>query len=236
MKKRIVKKPKVIRMYSEALEYCGMSVGEHTSKEKQRVMFLMRDGFLNELHKMPVKEYRGFELLDDEGIKTGVYSNPSGGYFRGNYRTFLVRRKGKIKRVKFGLSDYVTDRNFEIVRTSLNVGVEDERKKHHSLQYVVDKNFKIIGNTYLFQHAGDINVGNLGRGKNQDVRDFMELERPGIVQKERIILGRINSNEKFLLDNPQITELIENFILYALVRDEYRKYRREEIENARKRK
>lgn len=230
LKKLNIKKPRISRLINKNLEYRGMVIGNDTPKEMKELMYSIRDCLLNESCKLPTGSYWEFELIEDKGIELGVYGNPSGGCFEGNYRTFIIKWKGKTMKVKFGLSDYCTEAFPDIIKTTFNVGVEDGEKKHHSLQHVVDKHLIITENKFIFSHSGEINVGNHGKGKNQDVRDFMEATKSGIVKDKLIILGEIDKKGKISFDNPQMLMLMENFILYALVRDEYREYRKKEIE------
>ena len=41
--------------------------------------------------------------------------------------------------------------------------------------------------------------------------------------KKRFLLGSLNFDRLWTLDNPEVVELLENIITYSLIRDDYRK-------------
>ena len=80
----------------------------------------------------------------------------------------------------------------------------------------------------MFYHSGRIAVGNKGSGKVAELMAFVESRYPKIIDGKRFNLGNLHYNRNWCLDDPEVTNLIENLITYALVRDEYRTYVKEQ--------
>jgi hypothetical protein len=90
-------------------------------------------------------------------------------------------------------------------------------------EYVVYQN-----GTVTFYHSGRIAVGNKGSGKVSELRAFVESRYPKIISGNKFNLGVLNYNRNWTLDDSEVVELIENLISYALVRDEYRAFVKEQ--------
>ena len=67
-------------------------------------------------------------------------------------------------------------------------------------------------------------MGNKGSGKVSELREFVKSRYPYIISGNQFNLGTLVYDRDWELDDPEIINLIENLISYALVRDEYRAF------------
>ena len=95
-------------------------------------------------------------------------------------------------------------------------------RKRKILQLVVDDNVQYSGNKFTFYHHGRIAVGNKGSGKVSELRAFVAERYPKIIDGEKFNLGSLEYTKDWNLDDPDVENLIENIITYALIRDEFR--------------
>ena len=177
---------------------------------------------------LPHKKYELFDLIEDYGIRMLSYGNAGGGVFYGPYRSFLIERNGSTEFVSFGFSTYGSFSNPDVCKTALNVAIDNEKDSHHSLQLVIDDNVCYSDKKYIFYHHGKIAVGNKGSGKVSELRTFVQSRYPKIIEGNKFNLGELNYNRNWTLDDPEIINLIENLISYALIRDEYRTFIKEQ--------
>ena len=81
----------------------------------------------------------------------------------------------------------------------------------------------MTGNTVHFNHSGRIAVGHLGSGKVKDLLNYVTEKEPELISGDHFALGDIEYNRVWYIDDPEIMRLIENLIVYSLLRDEYRR-------------
>ena len=75
-----------------------------------------------------------------------------------------------------------------------------------------------------FYHHGKIGISNIGSGKIAELRGYVANSYPDILSGNKFCLGVLKYDRLWTLDDPAVEKLVENFISYALIRDEYRKY------------
>lgn len=205
---------------SEDLDY---SIGRNTEHCLACAAYNLLEGLLDPRHKLPQKEYDMFTLIEDYGVRMLSYGNASGGVFSGLYRSFLIDVGGSTEFVSIGLSSYTTYTKPNVEKTSINVAIDNEKESHHSLQLVLDDNVEYDGNRFTFLHHGRIAVSNKGSGKIDELRAYVAEKRPQLIYGKKFLLGRLTNDRDWDLDDPEVVNLIENLISYALIRDEYRK-------------
>ena len=152
------------------------------------------------------------------------YGNAGGGYFGGPYRSFLIKYKGNIEFISFAFSTYARTEKPGIVKTCLNIAHDDEKETHHALQLSFDDNIQVIDDKVTIYHSGRIAIGNKGSGKIDELRQFVAERYPKIIDGKRFNLGSLKNDHQWNIDQPDVTEVIVNLISYALIRDEYRDY------------
>ena len=205
-------------------EYRQNVIGSSSDDDIAEIGINLYECFMDTKHKMPVGKYRMFTLLKDYGIRNLTYGNSSGGKFNGNYRSFLIKYKRSVEFVSFSISTYYTNAKPDEIKTALNIAIDDEKSAHHSLEYALDKNIDIENDdTVVFYHDGKMAVGNVGSAKVDDLKALVKKKYPDIIDDGEICLGRLKMNRLWRLDLKRVINVMENMILYALVRDELRK-------------
>ena len=175
-------------------------------------------------HKLPCQKYEAFNLIEDYGVRFLSYGNAGGGVFYGPYRSFLIERDGSTEFVSFAFSVYGRTEKPGSWKTALNVAIDNEKESHHALQLSIDDNVVYQNGRVIFYHSGRIAVGNKGSGKVSELRTFVEARCPKIIADNRFNLGVLTYDRNWTLDDPEVINLIENLISYALIRDEYRAF------------
>lgn len=201
-------------------------IGENTPKNLQICMVNFVECLLDSEYRLPIKKYKLFKIVDDLGVRYTSYGDASGGVFTGLYRSFLVEHKNSTEIVSIGLSAYCTWAKQDILKTSINVAVDNEKSSHHAIQLVIDDNCSFSSNTIHFYHHGRIAIGNIGSGKLDELREFVKKSYPEIISGNKYYLGSLTNDRLWRLDDEEVVKLIENLISYALIRDEYRDYKK----------
>ena len=179
-------------------------------------------------HRLPVKKFTSFEVLEDLGYNKKIYKNAGGGQYEGSYRSFRVNdRFGETQEVSILICG--TDPDFRGENrgsyTSLIVGIDNSKSKvsHASLQYNVDRYSKID----LQDHIEFIHDGRIGNFKKVDV--VAKVEKYGTclkVSNEKIELGSLPMDKSFYLDDDEVSNFVYRLIEYALLREEVRRDKR----------
>lgn len=204
--------------------YAGTWIfGEDTCDELRTFAVNFYQALLDTAHKLPLIKRSNFELLEDIGQRFMDYSNAGGGHYNGIYRSFLVNDRFCEPQI-VSISIFGTDSGFRGENrksyTSLTVAIDRFKSSHNSLQYNVDRFVELHakGKT-IFSHNGYISSM-----KNEDVLNIVVQQGDGLkVNSSKIILGEIDRNKLFYLDDEDISQLIYNIIEYALLRDEVRR-------------
>lgn len=215
---------KISKYLQDNLNEYSTDISDQTDHALACASFNLLEGTLSPYHKMPAGEYRIFRLIEDYGVRMLAYGNASGGAFYGPYRSFLIEKGGSTEFVSIGFSVYSTSSHPDIYKTAMNIAIDNEKESHHSLQLIIDDNVRNVGNRYTFYHHGRIAVGNKGSGKVSELREFVKNRYPHIISGNHFNLGTLVYDRDWELDDPEIINLIENLISYALVRDEYRAF------------
>lgn len=202
--------------------YVGNEIGESIPLPLQIAMINLLECLLDIRYIFPAGQYKIFKVIKDLRTGIGNYGNASGGEWNGVYRSLLIEYKGKEEIVSIGLSFYDNQ------KTVINVAIDNDEIAHHSLQLNVDDNVKFDGDIVKFYHNGRITVGNIGSGKISELREFVRRDYPEIICNKRFFLGELKNNHLWNISDKEVVKFIENLISYALVRDEYREYRKKQ--------
>ncbi len=202
--------------------YIGYVFGDSTDMDKLKILVNLYESLIYTEHKMPVGQYKKFRLIEDYGLRLLQYGNAGGGQFWGWYRSFLIDYKGSTEFISIGSSTYATFSNNDRLRTIINVAVDNEKESHHALQYLIDDNLELDGKNCMFYHHGRIGVGNKGAGKIDELKALIREECPSLLESNRIYIGTLVNDHIWNLDEPDMIEVVDNLISYALIRDEYR--------------
>lgn len=204
----------------------GYEIGESTPLPLQKAMINFLECLLDIRYVFPAGQYKTFKVIEDLCTVRGNYGNAGGGEFEGVYRSFLIEYKGKEEIVSIGVTAFITGRQPDIDKTAICVAIDNDETAHHSLQLNVDKDVKLDGDIVKFYHSGRIAVGNIGSGKISELREFVKRDCPEIICNKMFYLGELKNNHLWNISDKDVVKFIENLISYALVRDEYREYRK----------
>lgn len=204
--------------------YRGFDMGEDTEEKMLIPLINLWECLLDTEHELPCKKYQLFTVIKDMHTRAVSYGNAGGGSFQGVYRSFMIEYKGSTEIISIGISTYVSHAKPNQIKTAICVAVDNEKETHHALQLVADDNLSVLGNKITFYHHGRIAIGNVGSGKIDELREYVAESYPEIIDGKRFNLGTLIDNRLWNLDEPDVIKVVENFISYALIRDEYRAY------------
>ena len=160
-----------------------------------------------------IKKY--YTLWGDYGIRLLHVGNSSGGYYDGEYRSFIIEYNNEEFMVSFSIMGTASGYN------TLLVVLNKDGKEHASLEYNLNQ-LERRGNAFHFVHNGRIACGAYGAGKAEEVKYLVRKEAPFLIKGDKIDLGWVRNERLLTLRNPEIHSLIDNLIIYALIRDKYR--------------
>ncbi len=214
-------------MFGVQDRYKYYEFGIHTPKKILPFLVNLHDCFLDCSHTLNEKKYKVFTLKQDLYLMSWKAGNHSGGIFNGLYRAFEIIYKNKICIVGLGFQAYSKSSKPEISKTALCVGIEYNGVFHHSIQILMEKYLNKTGDTFTITHDGRIAIGNIGCGKMSELKKRVKIYYPKIIKNNNIVLGKLKNDHLFYLDEPDVAELVENLISYALIRDDYRNYKKQ---------
>jgi len=206
-------------------DFYGEDISKSTPMSIAKVAFNLQEALCDVRYQIPVGDYGIFKLIQDYGIRLLTYGNAGGGQFFAPYRSFLIEYKGNTEIISFSFSTYGrSEIENGAVKTCMNVAHDNEKETHHALQLSFDDNVQVVNEKVTFYHSGRIAVGNIGSGKIDELRMFVEERYPQIIDGKRFNLGSVMNDHLWNIDQPDVIEVIVNCISYALIRDEYREY------------
>lgn len=205
-------------------DYYGEDISKSTPMPIAKVAFNLQEALYDVRYKIPVGDYGIFKIIEDYGIRMLTYGNAGGGQFFAPYRSFLIEYKGSTEFISFAFSTYGRTDGKGIVKTCMSVAHDNEKDTHHALQLVLDDNIQVLNNIVTFYHSGRIAVGNIGSGRIDELRMFVEERYPKIIDGKRFNLGTLVNDHLWNIDQSDVIDVIVNCISYALIRDEYREF------------
>ena len=211
------------KMISDYNEQGPWTFGADTMPALRTFAVNLYQALLDIDHKLPVKKFKTFELLEDFGQRYMDYGNAGGGHYDGIYRSFLVSDRFNETQI-VSLSIFGTDSNFRGENrgsyTSLVVSIDRFKTSHNSLQYNIDRYAKIHPDGVIeFIHNGKI-----GNFKSADVIEKVHMYGDCLKVSNAVIeLGELHSNKILYLDDYEVSAFIYNLIEYALLREEVRR-------------
>lgn len=205
-------------------DFYGIDISKTTPMKIAKVAFNLQEALYDETIKMPVGDYGLFKLIEDYGVRMLSYGNAGGGQFYGPYRSFLIEYNGNTEFISFSFTTYGRTDGTGPVKTCMCVAHDNEKETHHALQLAFEDNIKVVNNEVTFSHTGRIAIGNKGSGRIDQLRKFVEKRYHKIIDVKGFNLGKLKNDHLWNLDQPDVIEIITNFISYALIRDDFREY------------
>jgi len=159
----------------------------------------------------------GIKIIDDLGYRRDKFGYPTG-TLSGIYRYLIIKDLlGETQVISFSIYSMYQG-------TYLLVGLDDYDKKNHSLEMRLDKylSFDTKTEDFTINHDGRMTIGTNPQ-KKKEVMNFIEKKAPHLIKDEQIFLGKFNLKDNTKITNPEVMKFIGRLILYALLRNEYRK-------------
>lgn len=205
-------------------DYYGEDISKATPMSIAKAAFNLQEALYDVNYHIPAKDYGVFKLIEDYGMRMLSYGNAGGGQFFGPYRSFLIEYNGNTEFVSFSFSVYGRTEKAGPMKTCMCVAHDNEKETHHALQLVFDDNVQVINDEVTIYHNGRIAIGNQGSGKIDELKMFVEQRYPKIIDGKRFNLGTLKNDHLWNLDQQEIIDVVINCISYALIRDEYREF------------
>lgn len=195
--------------------YSGENFSENTPRKFLPFLTNLFECFVDTSRKMPRREYKNFTLLKDYGLR-GLRCGTPGGHYQGTYRSLLIKYGDKTKFINLSFFSYGT-------HTILTVSIQQENNRHHNaLQYSIDENLIKEEDDFHFFHSGKITIGELGARKASELKAFISKRYPSLIVDDKIYLGTLKNKKLLYMNTPSVVKFVENCILYAIARDEFR--------------
>lgn len=152
----------------------------------------------------------------EDGHRYTSFGNAGGGWWSGDFRYFILEDKE-------GNNQIIS---VSILGSYLVVAIDDFDKRHNSLQLNLDKYTEVQGNKYTIWHDGRLTVGRSGSAKRKEVIEFIRNKEPGMVLPNgKIILGTFDCSKEIQWSQDTTKQFIKNLIKYAILRDEFRRFK-----------
>lgn len=207
----------------EEYEYDGF-IGKDTDKRLKPYILNLFEGLLDRSTKLKPKQLKHFRIIEDYGIRVLSYGNAGGGVFSGPYRSFLIETEGgNTEFIGLTVSGMArTESPNGKSKTALCVSIDSFEKSHHSLQLNFDNSVHLMNEQLVITHSGRITVSNKGSSKTADFIDYIRAKYTELIRQNEIFLGMLDCSKLLYVNQQDYSCFIENLILYALIRDEYR--------------
>jgi hypothetical protein len=176
--------------------------------------------FWDDTVKIPYKELYGVKYIEDIGVRYTKFGNVAGYDWTGDYRSIIVEdKKGSHQIVSLA-----------ILGGYLIVAIENDKHSHNSLQLFIQDFVKVNGKSVEVAHNGRLTLGKSGMVKFAEVLEFIEEKEPNLLNKNRKIeLGKLDHSRQFGWNQEDVKDFIGRLIKYALIRDEFRDYKRKRL-------
>lgn len=176
--------------------------------------------FWDDAVKIPYKELYGVKYIEDIGVRYTKFGNVAGYDWTGDYRSIIVEdKKGSHQIVSLA-----------ILGGYLIVAIDNDKYSHNSLQLFIQNFVKVNGNSFEVAHNGRLTLGKSGMVKYAEVLDFIEEKEPNLLNNDsKIELGKLDNSREFNWNQEDVKLFIGRLIKYALIRDEFRDYKRKRL-------
>ncbi|SFH39314.1 type I restriction enzyme HsdR N-terminal domain-containing protein [Pontibacter chinhatensis] len=204
-------------------------LGEDTLHSLYPFIFNLTGWLFDERDRVAPASITASTLLEDGGIRRSQFGNAGGGKFSGEYRYFVIKDENGNNQILslsiFGGAKTVSHPRWGNRKgyTYLTVAVDDFESSHMSLELNLDKYVDLQGEHASIWHDGSITVGKLGQRPRKELLDYLQKDAPQLVVDGKIILGKLNKAVEIKSGHESTIDFLNRLILYALLRDRYRR-------------
>lgn len=210
-------------------------LGEGTPSSLRKFLINLGGFLQDEDYKLPKQQLFGINIIEDGGTRYTSFGNAAGGTWLGDYRYFIIEdSQGNNQIISMMVSGSLKCENHPKFgnrrgHTALIVAIDDFDKSHNSLQLNLDDYTKVNGNSYTIWHDGKMTAGKSGACKKSEVLNFIRKTAPDLIGPDgNIFLGSFDNLQEISWNQASTKEFVGRLIKYALVRDQFRKYKNEQ--------
>jgi hypothetical protein len=206
-------------------------IGEDTPPQLHSFLVNLIGLFDDDTQLLPSFSTSEHPVIQDNGLRFTGFGNAAGGNWVGYYRYFLVKHKGDDCIVSININAKAKNINDPVFGTSVGttmlcVAVDDYDKSHLSLELALDRFTNQKGEHITVWHNGTLTNGKKGAVKPREVVEFVAEHAPDLIDEEgRIMLGQLNNEQLFTWEQAATKTFVTNLIRYALLRDDFRRYK-----------
>ncbi|WHZ02843.1 type I restriction enzyme HsdR N-terminal domain-containing protein [Neobacillus sp. YX16] len=170
--------------------------------------------------KIPYDEMYGIKLVEDIGVRYTKFGNAAGYDWTGDYRSIIVEdEKGSNQIISIA-----------ILEGYLIVAIDNDKYSHNSLQLYIQDFVQVHGDLMLINHNGRLTLGKSGMVKFEEIISFIEEKDSKLINQDRKVrLGLIDNSKQLNWEQEDVKEFFGRLIKYALVRDDFREYKRKQL-------
>ena len=210
-------------------------IGEDTNKNLHPFLINLYGLISDEEATLPDLSFVNYKFLGDGGLRFTAFGNSAGGSFTGEYRYFIIEDENKDTQIvsisvmgKLSSKDHPRFGNSKGY-TLLLVAIDDYEQSHLSLELAIDRFTNQTDNKYEIYHDGTLTVGNRGRVKNSEVIEFVLIHKPYLIRNNKVYLGTLDNSELFTWQRKDVLDFFKNVVEYAIVRDQFRKVKKQSL-------
>jgi len=176
--------------------------------------------FWDDNETIPKRTFYDLTIMKDLGVRYTAFGNVSGYNWTGDYRSILLQDK---KKRNFIVS-------FIVIDGYLNVAIDNEKSSHNSLQLFINKFVSSNRQAISITHNGTLTLGKSGSVKRSEILEYVTQIEPSLINEEgEISLGELDNSKQFNWTQKDIQEFIGRLIKYAILRDDFREYKRKQL-------
>jgi hypothetical protein len=229
-----LKKPLASELIAESIDMGYL--GADTSPTLYAPILNLMDWMFDVKERIAPFALQHNQLLEDGGIRFAQFGNAGGGSWGGDYRYFIIQ-DASLNHQIISLSILSSLKTENDPRwgtrkgaTYLAVAVDDLNSSHLSLELRLDKYLELTPSSLVIWHDGTLTVGKLGQAKRGAVVEYVAERAPHLVDGQgKIVLGVLDPTQEIRSSQAQTITFVDNVILYALLRDEYRRKHKAEL-------
>lgn len=202
-------------------------LGEDTPDKIKGNVINLYECFMDLSHTFPNIERSSFRVAEDLGIKYLNYGDASGSSFgTGLYRVLLIEDiHGNSRLINLGVMATGKTINHQKYGNSegksvLVVALDDFDKDYMIVQINLNKFMTVLEGKMKITHNGVVAMKN---AKKEELIKLVKEQNSRLINGDKIILGKVDSNNLLYMDTPDVVDMVANIIDYSIVRDKYKK-------------
>jgi hypothetical protein len=209
----------------ENLDFYKRHFHGNTDMDLQTFIINLNELLWDDTVKIPYDEMYGIKFVEDIGVRYTKFGNASGYDWTGDYRSIIVEdEKGNNQIISIA-----------ILEGYLIVAIDNDKYSHNSLQLYIQDFVHVHGDHMMINHNGRLTLGKSCMVKFEEIISFIEERDSRLINQDRKVrLGLIDNSKQLHWEQEDVKEFFGRLIKYALVRDEFREYKRKRFRKRRR--